>query len=117
MKSVDTLNVELEVDTRNRGSISGDVVRSAVKVETIDGITFGVWEVTPGVFEGQWTGQDWEVFTVISGAGTFTTEAGEIHELVPGAMFVMRPGTRGVWEVTDTLRKTFAYPEQSAERR
>ncbi|MFW6599588.1 cupin domain-containing protein [Propionibacteriaceae bacterium Y2011] len=117
MISIDSLGTELEVDTRNRGSISGDVVRSAHSAGEIGTVRTGMWEVTPGTFEGHWTSEDWEIFTVIAGRGTFTTDDGEVHQLVPGALFVMPPDTHGVWDVQETLRKTFVFPIESADRR
>lgn len=117
MISIDTLEAKLDVDTRNRGSISGDVVRSAVTTGEIGNVRVGVWEVTPGTFEGHWDGDDWEVFTVTSGSGTFTTDEGVVHDLKPGALFMMAPGTHGIWDVRETLRKTFVFPTQSINRR
>ena len=111
------MDAKLEVDKRNRGSISGNVVRSATTAGEIGNVRVGVWEVTPGKFEGHWTGEDWEVFTVTAGYGTFTTDDGAVHELKPGALFMMTPGTHGVWDVKETLRKTFVFPAQSADRR
>jgi len=117
MKSVSSLNAALEIDKRPRGSISGDVVRSALTVAEIGTVRLGIWEVTPGVFEGNWTGDDWEAFTIISGSGTLTTDDGTVHDLHPGALVVVPPGTHAIWDIKETLRKTFVFPNDSADRR
>lgn len=106
MIAVQSLEAELEEDVNNRKKISGDVVRYSGPLGSVGDVKFGVWEVTPGKFEGHWEGR-WEVFTVVKGEGTFTEDDGTVHVLEPGAIFQMGPDTHGVWEVTETLRKTY----------
>jgi uncharacterized cupin superfamily protein len=73
-----------------------------------DGRTeYGIWEVTPGVWDSRSDGRH-EQFHVVSGAGRLEGADGETTPLAPGVVVVVPDGWTGRWVVTDTLRKTYA---------
>jgi uncharacterized cupin superfamily protein len=65
----------------------------------------GVWECTPGKFYLPHNYE--ETVTVISGRVTVTPEGGEPLELGPGDTAFFPAGTRVLWEVHETLRKSW----------
>ncbi|CAM3988274.1 cupin domain-containing protein [Paracidovorax anthurii] len=65
----------------------------------------GIWECTPGKFERQLVQA--EVMHILSGACTFTPTGGEARAIRAGDTLFFPEDTRGVWEVTETLRKVF----------
>lgn len=85
--------------------LSGEGATFAHELATVEGVKAGVWEVTPGVFESDW--DTWEIFTVTSGSGTLTDGNGNVHELVPGALVVVPPGSSATWDIKERLTKTF----------
>ncbi|MFM9367230.1 cupin domain-containing protein [Streptomyces sp. Da 82-17] len=86
--------------------ISGDpVVTGKVLWESADGRQArGIWQITPGVVTD--TEAD-ELFVVVSGRATVDVEGGDVLELGPGDMAVLRAGDRTTWTVHETLRKAY----------
>lgn len=70
-----------------------------------DGSSAGVWECTPG----QWVRQvmDAEVSTFLKGKATFTPEGGECFSINAGDVVYFPANSRGVWDVIETIRKTY----------
>ena len=74
-------------------------------VERHDGVETGVWECTPGRWRRQITQQEFCHF--IAGKATFTPDGGEPIALVAGDALAMPKNTLGIWDVQETLRKTY----------
>lgn len=66
----------------------------------------GIWEVTPGSFPAGKEGV-WELMQFISGRGTITDASG-VTEIVPGVVMFTPDGWEGIWDVEETIRKTYA---------
>lgn len=94
--------------------LAGECAISQVGLGEVGGHKFGVWQVSPGEFTSTW--DDWEAFTIVSGRGVLVDGTGTEHELVPGALVVIPPGSTGTWRISETLRKTYAYPANSVGR-
>ena len=69
-----------------------------------NGMSTGIWEVTPGTFTGKRDGQN-EVCQILSGSATITEANGNIFEVGPGSLFVTPSGWAGIWTIHETLRK------------
>ena len=70
------------------------------------GVETGIWEATPGRFTATREGYH-EVCQILSGRATITETGGEPVEIGPGDTLVTPAGWTGVWEVHETLRKTY----------
>lgn len=114
MYSINGNNADLPVTGHEEDRISGDCQVSKVRLLNGFDHCFGVWEVTPGEFRSHWPG--FEAFTILSGRGTLEDGDGKVHDLVPGALVVIPPGSIGTWRVTETVRKTYVFPEGGAGR-
>ena len=69
-------------------------------------VEIGVWQVTPGSFRGDKTGV-YESMHFVAGAGRITDADGVVTELRPGVVMFCPDGWPGLWEVTETIRKTY----------
>jgi uncharacterized cupin superfamily protein len=101
----DALALELQPDdplTVTRG----DPRASVLELYRDDVVQCGVWEVTPGEFEGENAGFG-EHMHVLAGDATVTSADGTTVELRPGVTFVARAGWRGRWDVRETVRKIY----------
>lgn len=107
MYSISSLEAELPFSGYEEDRLSGECKMSDERLVDEVGISFGVWQVTPGEFRSHWP--DWEAFTVLAGRGTLEDGEGTVHELVPGALIVIPPGSTGTWRIDETLRKTYMY--------
>jgi uncharacterized cupin superfamily protein len=67
----------------------------------------GLWQCTPGTFNVAY--DKWEFCHIISGACTITPENRSPIKLGPGDGFLLEPGFKGRWEVTETMRKHFVF--------
>jgi len=65
----------------------------------------GVWECSPGVWRRQVLQA--ELCHFLSGQAFFTPEGGERFEIKAGDAVFFPPNSRGVWEVRQTIRKTY----------
>jgi uncharacterized cupin superfamily protein len=65
----------------------------------------GVWECSPGVWRRQV--MQAELCHFVSGRAFFTPEGGEQFEIKPGDAIFFPPNSRGIWDVRETLRKTY----------
>ena len=66
----------------------------------------GIWEVTPGQFPAH-KDDVGELMQFISGRGTITDATGTT-EIGPGVVMYTPDGWTGVWDVQETVRKTYA---------
>lgn len=71
-----------------------------------EGVEAGIWEATPGRFGATRDGYH-EVCQILSGRATLTPTGGEPVQIGPGDTLVTPAGWTGVWEVHETLRKTY----------
>jgi uncharacterized protein len=65
----------------------------------------GVWECSPGVWRRQVLQA--ELCHFVSGHAFFTPEGGEKFEIRPGDAVFFPPNSRGIWDVRETIRKTY----------
>ena len=66
----------------------------------------GVWETTPGETISM-KGETFEFCHILSGRCEITEEGGATHVFTGGDSFIMKPGFKGVWKTTETLRKIY----------
>lgn len=85
----------------------GEVVAqtASVSVERADKVETGIWECTPGRWRRQVTQQEFCHF--IQGRCTFTPDGGEPLLIEAGDALMMPANCTGVWDVYETVRKTF----------
>jgi uncharacterized cupin superfamily protein len=65
----------------------------------------GVWECSPGVWRRQVLLA--ELCHFVSGHAFFTPEGGEQFEIKAGDAVLFPPNSRGVWDVRETVRKSY----------
>lgn len=80
-------------------------VASTSSVERSDGVETGVWECTPGRWRRQIVQQEFCHF--IAGRCTFTPDGGEPIEIAAGDALMLPANTLGIWDIQETLRKTY----------
>lgn len=68
-------------------------------------IEAGVWECTPGVWSRQVTQA--ELCHFVAGHCFFTPEGGQAIEIRAGDAIFFPPHSRGIWDVRETVRKTY----------
>ncbi len=78
---------------------------SVTSIERSDGVETGVWECTPGRWRRQIAQQEFCHFT--TGRCTFTPDGGETMHIVAGDALMMPANTHGIWDVQETVRKTY----------
>ena len=80
-------------------------VNSTISVERSDGVETGVWECTPGRWRRQIVQQEFCHF--VAGRCTFTPDGGEPIEIRAGDALMMPANTLGIWDIQETVRKTY----------
>ena len=65
----------------------------------------GVWECTPGVWRRQV--KQAELCHFVSGHCFFTPEGGQPMEIRAGDAVFFPPNSQGIWDVKETVRKTY----------
>ncbi|MDR0278051.1 MAG: cupin domain-containing protein [Paucimonas sp.] len=65
----------------------------------------GVWESSPGVFRRHLKNREFS--HIVSGWCTFTPDGGEPVELRAGDAVLFPENCEGVWDIRETLRKTY----------
>ena len=70
-----------------------------------DGVETGIWECSPGRWRRQIVQQEFCHF--ISGHCTFTPDGGEPLQIEAGDALMLPANCTGIWDVTETVRKTF----------
>lgn len=80
-------------------------LRGRLLCENPDGSSAGLWECSPG----RWVRQvmDAELSTFLAGYAVFEPEDGEPFAIRAGDVVYFPPMSRGVWDVRETLRKTY----------
>nr|WP_156866822.1 cupin domain-containing protein [Pseudomonas kurunegalensis] len=69
------------------------------------GASIGVWESSPGVFRRYLKNREFS--HIVSGWCTFTPDGGEPVELRAGDAVLFPENCEGVWDIRETLRKTY----------
>lgn len=80
-------------------------ITSASCIARDDGVEAGVWECTPGRWRRQIVQQEFCHF--IAGRCTFTPDGGTPISLQAGDALMMPANTTGIWDIQETVRKTF----------
>lgn len=80
-------------------------VTSTTSVERSDGVETGIWECTPGRWRRQIVRQEFCHF--VAGRCTFTPDGGEPIEIRAGDALMMPANTLGIWDIQETVRKTY----------
>ncbi len=78
---------------------------ASASFEREDGVEAGVWECTPGRWRRQITQQEFCHF--IQGRCTFTPDGGEPLLIQAGDALMFPANTTGVWDVQETVRKSY----------
>ncbi|CDF82287.1 Conserved hypothetical protein [Pseudomonas knackmussii B13] len=103
----DTLNAELGAPSPVGVPVGEPIPHTRVaEVERPDQVDTGVWECSPGRFRRQIVQQEFCHF--IAGRGTFTPDGGEPIAFQAGDAFLLPENSIGVWDIQETVRKTFA---------
>ena len=68
-------------------------------------VEVGVWECSPGVWRRQV--KQAELCHFVMGHCFFTPEGGQAMEIVAGDAVFFPPNSEGVWDVKETVRKTY----------
>ena len=73
-----------------------------------DGKKFmGTWQSTPGTWRIDY--DSWEYCHFLEGYSIITPDGGEPIHLKAGDVFIVPPGTKGTWEVVETVRKYYVF--------
>ena len=102
----DVLAVPLDAGRPVPTALSGSPYESWLVIHDDGRTEIGVWEVTPGSFQGSKDGV-FESMHFVAGAGTITDADGVVTELRPGVVMFCPDGWSGVWDVRETIRKTY----------
>jgi uncharacterized cupin superfamily protein len=100
--------LELELADTDAGEGNPAIKTGILELDTVKDATFGVWEIVPGVLEGVPPVD--EVFVVLSGDATLTTEGEEPLQLGPGSVVRLVVGQKTRWDVRETVRKVYIHP-------
>lgn len=80
-------------------------------ISETDGIDcMGIWECSPGIWERTIMQEEFAHF--VSGSATFIPEGGEPIEVRAGDSIWFPKNTRGVWQITENVRKVYVVIER-----
>lgn len=88
--------------------IGEPVAQAATAQEQTDqaiGASIGIWESGPGMFRRHLKNREFS--HIVSGCCTFTPDDGEPVELRAGDAVLFPENCEGVWDIRETLRKTY----------
>lgn len=103
----DVLGIELATGRLVPTAVSGAPYESWHVISDDGRVELGIWEVTPGSFRGSNEGS-YEQMHFVAGRGTITAADGEVTRIGPGVVMFCPDGWSGLWEVDETVRKTYA---------
>ena len=103
----DVLAAELATGRAVPTAVDGEPYESWQVISDDGKVELGIWEVTPGSFRGETDGI-YEQMHFVAGTGTITGSDGEVTEIRPGVVMLCPDGWSGVWDVRETIRKTYA---------
>ena len=102
----DVLQTPLETGQPVPTAIAGSPYESWHVLHDDGRVEIGVWEVTPGSFRGEKNGVI-ESMHFVAGSGTITAADGTVTAIRPGVVMLCPDGWSGVWDVRETVRKTY----------
>ena len=102
----DVLTARLEAGQPVPAVLAGAPYESWQVIHDDGQVEIGIWEVTPGSFRGTKEGV-YESMHFVAGTGTITDESGFVTEVGPGVVMFCPEGWSGVWDVRETIRKTY----------
>lgn len=101
-----------KIDLPAVGPVAVPIGEPVAELRCLESVSFaekqveaGVWECSPGVWRRQVTQA--ELCHFVSGHAYFTPEQGIKIEIKAGDAVFFPPNSRGVWDVRETLRKTY----------
>jgi uncharacterized cupin superfamily protein len=103
----DVLTARLEVGRPVATAVAGEPHESWQVLSDDGRVELGIWEVTPGSFRGGTDGY-YEQMHFVAGRGTITDAEGVVTEIRPGVVMLCPDGWSGLWNVDETVRKTYA---------
>lgn len=112
MTIADVLSAELDAGRLVPTAIAGEPYESWLVISDDGRVELGIWEVTPGSFHGETDGI-YEQMHVVAGSGTITGADGVVTEIRPGVVMLCPDGWSGVWDVRETIRKTYTIVKTS----
>jgi uncharacterized cupin superfamily protein len=103
----DVLSAELDAGRPVPTAVDGEPYESWRVISDDGRVELGIWEVTPGSFRGATSGI-YEQMHFVAGSGAITDADGFVTEIRPGVVMLCPDGWSGLWEVRETVRKTYA---------
>jgi len=103
----DVLGTALEAGRLVPTAVQGEPYESWQVISDDGRVELGVWEVTPGSFRGSCEGY-YEQMHFVAGRGTITGADGVVTPIRAGVVMLCPDGWSGVWNVDETVRKTYA---------
>lgn len=83
------------------------------QTDEITGASIGVWESSPGLFRRHLKNREFS--HIVSGWCIFTPDGGEPVELRAGDAVLFPENCEGVWDIRETLRKTYVLFEATTD--
>jgi uncharacterized protein len=102
----DVLGADLATGRHVPTAVVGEPYESWHVISDDGQVELGIWEVTPGSFRGDADGI-YESMHFVAGSGTITDGEGLVTEIRPGVVMLCPDGWTGVWDVRETIRKTY----------
>ncbi len=85
--------------------LAGNPSTAIHELEGLDGVSVGIWEMTPGTATDT---EAEEVFVVLAGRARIDfLGTGHALDIAAGDVVRLRAGQRTAWTVTETLRKVY----------
>jgi uncharacterized protein len=103
----DVLSAKLEAGRPVPTAVAGEPYESWHVISDDGRVELGIWEVTPGSFRGETDGI-YEQMHFVAGSGTITDGDGVVTAIGPGVVMLCPDGWSGIWDVRETVRKTYA---------
>lgn len=101
-----TLDLSLPAHQPKPTATTEGLTESTLPVWKGGRVETGIWECTPGSFTAERNGYT-EICTILAGRVTLEVEGAEPEEFGPGDIMVMPSGWKGIWHVTEALRKHY----------
>ena len=95
--------------------ISGTPEAFALELTDDGRVQTGIWECTPGSFPSRRDGFC-ELMHFVAGDATITDAGGAQREVRPGTVIFVPDGWEGVWDIRETVRKTYVIVRTAADR-
>jgi uncharacterized cupin superfamily protein len=101
-----TPTLDLGTSVPKPTTLSEGQMETTRELWSADSMTVGVWECSPGKFTGFRNGYH-EVCHILSGVALVAVEGEPPVEVRAGDTLIMPAGWQGIWEVSETIRKTY----------